>query len=135
MNKIGFIGLGNMGFHMSKNLAENGFLVDGFDLSENALQKMKHTNVDTSKTFEEVCQNKDVIITMFNGNSVKSVWHDAIKVINDDTIMLDCSTIDINVAQELHEICKTKNIESIDAPVSGGTIGAQNGTLTFIVGE
>jgi 3-hydroxyisobutyrate dehydrogenase len=135
MNKIGFIGLGNMGFFMSKNLAENGFLVDGFDLSENALEKMKQTNVNISKNLEEVCKNKNVIITMLpDGSSVKSVWNEAIKFINNDTIMLDCSTIDINVAQDLHKICKNKNIESIDAPVSGGTIGAENGTLTFIVG-
>ena len=135
MNKIGFIGLGNMGYFMSKNLAENGLLVDGFDLSEIAIQKMKQTKVNVSKTFEEVCKNKNIIITMLpNGNAVKSVWNDAIKFINNDTIMLDCSTIDINVARDLHEICKAKNIETIDAPVSGGTIGAQNGTLTFIVG-
>ena len=135
MNKIGFIGLGNMGFFMSKNLAENGFLVDGFDLSEIAIQKMKQTKVDVSKTFEEVCKNKNFIITMLpDGNAVKSIWTDAIKFINNNTIIVDCSTIDINVAQDLHKICKNKNIESIDAPVSGGTIGAQNGTLTFIVG-
>lgn len=135
MNKIGFIGLGNMGFFMSKNLAENGFLVDGFDLSENALQKMKQTKVDISKTFEEVCKNKNFIITMLpDGSAVKNVLSDAIKFVNNDTIIIDCSTIDINDAQDLHKICKNKNIESIDAPVSGGTIGAQNGTLTFIVG-
>ena len=135
MNKIGFIGLGNMGFFMSRNLAANGFSVDGFDLSENALQKMKPTNVDISKNFEEVCKDKNVIITMLpNSNAVKSVWHDAIKFINVNTIMLDCSTIDVDVAKDLHNFCKRKNIESIDAPVSGGTIGADNGTLTFIAG-
>ena len=135
MNKIGFIGLGNMGFFMSKNLAENGYLVDGFDLSENALQKMKQTNENISKSFEEVCKNKNFITTMLpDGSAVKSVWNDVIKFINNDTIIIDCSTIDINIAQDLHKICKNKNIESIDAPVSGGTIGAQNGTLTFIVG-
>ena len=135
MNKIGFIGLGNMGFFMSKNLAENGFLVDGFDTSEKALQKMKQTKVDISKSFEEVCKNKNFIITMLpDGKAVKNVWSNAIKLVKNDTIIVDCSTIDINDAQNLHKICKNENIESIDAPVSGGTIGAQNGTLTFIVG-
>ena len=65
MNKIGFIGLGNMGFFMSKNLAENGFLVDGFDLSENALEKMKKTKVDISKTFENVCKKRMLLLLCY----------------------------------------------------------------------
>ena len=61
---------------------------------KNAIQKMKQTKVDISKTFEEVCKNKNFIITMLpDGNAVKSVWNDAIKFINNDTIIVDCSTM------------------------------------------
>jgi len=133
--KIGFIGLGNMGYFMAKNLIKNGFHVHGYDVNEETLEKAYKDGVQKSKSIADVCMNKDVIITMLpDGKSVRGVWLEVLKFIKPDTSIIDCSTIDVKTTIELHQLFNRKKILNLDAPVSGGTIGAENGTLTFIVG-
>ena len=132
---IGFIGLGNMGYFMAKNLIKNRFNVYGYDVNEETLEKAYKDGVQKSKSISDVCMGKDLIITMLpDGKSVRSVWLEVLKFIEPNTSIIDCSTIDVKTTVELHQLFNTKNILNLDAPVSGGTIGAENGTLTFIVG-
>ena len=69
-----------------------------------------------------------------NGKIVEEVYKNIIVRLKQDTLLTDCSTIDVKTAKNLHQMCSEKNILSLDAPVSGGVGGAENGTLTFIVG-
>ena len=135
MKKIGFIGLGNMGFFMSKNLSMNNYTVSGFDINKNVFKKLKKFKINYVSSISQIAGKNDIIITMLpNSAIVEEVWTEILNNIRQNTLIVDCSTIDIETSKKLHNIAKTKNISSLDAPVSGGTIGAENGTLTFMVG-
>lgn len=135
MKNIGFIGLGNMGFFMSKILASNNYNVDGYDINQDVFTKLKNVNIKQKMSIEEISYENDIIITMLpNGIIVKEVWALILNNIKPGSLLVDCSTIDIDTTKILHEMAKDKNVLSLDAPVSGGTIGAENGTLTFMVG-
>ncbi len=135
MKKIGFIGLGNMGFFMSKNLSLAGFEVNGFDLNKNVFTKLNEYKVNQKISIDEISNQNDVIITMLpNGRAVEKVWALMLRNIKPNTLLVDCSTIDIITSKKIHRMASDANISSLDAPVSGGTIGAENGSLTFMVG-
>ena len=77
----------------------------------------------------------EIIITMLpNGKIVEEVWTELLDIVKINTLLVDCSTIDIQTTKRLHIMAEKRNVLSLDAPVSGGTIGADNGTLTFMVG-
>ncbi len=135
MKKIGFIGLGNMGFFMSKNLSTNNYIVNGYDVNQEVFVELKAYGVNQKSSIEEVSQENEIIITMLpNGKIVEEVWTLLMKDIKPKTLIVDCSTIDIETTKKLHNLAEGKKILSLDAPVSGGTIGANNGSLTFMVG-
>ena len=128
--RIGFIGLGNMGMPMAKNLARNGHEVEGFDLIER-----KSEIFSISGQISETASNKDVVITMLpDGHSVLNVYSKILNILKADTILIDCSTIDVVSAQKAANIAVENGFKALDAPVSGGISGAENGTLTFMVG-
>lgn len=141
--RIGFIGLGNMGGPMALNLAKAGHELTVFDLSVDAiatLQKQAQITVAASPV-EVAAAGQDVIVTMLPAAAhVKSVYLGAdgssgiIDAAAAGTVMIDSSTIDPASAREVAEIAESKGIVVLDAPVSGGTVGAQNATLTFMVG-
>lgn len=135
MQKIGFVGLGNMGFFMSKNLSLNGFEVNGYDLNENVFTKLREFNINQKLSLTEVASENDIIITMLpNGSAVEKVWTLLLRNMKANSLIVDCSTIDIATSKKIHSQASNMNINSLDAPVSGGTIGAENGSLTFMVG-
>ncbi len=138
MTKIGFVGLGHMGLPMAVNLVKAGYEVTGYDLQQTALQSFAQSGGLLAKSLAEVAQNKDVLITMLQtGQQVLQVCRgDAglFYLLKDNTLFIDCSTIDVNSSREIHQLAKAKNIRCVDAPVSGGTAGANAGTLTFMVG-
>lgn len=135
MSKIGFIGLGNMGSKMCIHLANAGHLVSGFDIDENLINNLSTQNIIKEMSIAEISQNKDIIFTMLpNGEIVESVLKEILNHTSNNPIIVDCSTIDVSSSKSLCKLSLTKNIDFLDAPVSGGTIGAANGTLTFMVG-
>ena len=135
MKKIGFIGLGNMGYYMSKNLCRKEMQIYGYDINKSASEKIKNTGVKPCETLREVSQDKSIIITMLpDGEAVKKVWNEILPFLKKDTIVVDCSTIEVNITKRLQEAYQNQQISTLDAPVSGGTKGAKNGTLTFMVG-
>ena len=127
---IGFIGLGNMGAPMAYNLAKAGHTVLGFD-TENVTVEM----VEILPSVKNCVETAEVVITMLpNGEILKSVADKAIEHMQEGSIFLDCSTVDVASAKSVAEIAKNNLVIPLDAPVSGGIGGAKDGTLTFMVG-
>ena len=135
MKKIGFIGLGNMGSKMVKNLLQANYEVVGYDINEELVDELIPNGIHKASSLNEIIDDVDVIITMLpNGEIVKKVFENIISKLKPDTLLTDCSTIDVQTAKDLHKMRSEKSLLSLDAPVSGGVGGAENGTLTFIVG-
>jgi len=135
MKKIGFVGLGNMGSKMVINLLQANYEVIGYDINEEFIDKLIPNGIHKASSLNDITGDVDVIITMLpNGEVVKKVFETIIGNLKPDTLLTDCSTIDVQTAKDLHKMCSDKNLLSLDAPVSGGVGGAENGTLTFIVG-
>jgi 3-hydroxyisobutyrate dehydrogenase len=138
MARIAFIGLGNMGLPMAQNLIKAGHQVEGVDVNPAALDKLKAaggTSVETAKT---AGARADVVITMLPaGKQVRDVYLGANGIIenaNAGTLLIDCSTIDVETARAVAKAAEQKGLLMIDAPVSGGVTGAAAGTLTFMCG-
>ncbi|CDZ47114.1 3-hydroxyisobutyrate dehydrogenase [Neorhizobium galegae] len=135
MSKIAFVGLGNMGGPMAANLVKAGHEVRGFDLSEASVKAAAETGVKASGALAEAVSDAECVITMLpKGQHVVAVWTDLTTLIPEGTLVIDCSTIDVENARKAHELADVMNCISLDAPVSGGTGGAAAGTLTFMVG-
>lgn len=135
MKNISFIGLGNMGFEMAINLSKSGYNVTGFDIHQEKYKQLEEKNVKCVSSIVETLNNPDLIITMLpDGKIVKNVWSQIIGFLNNNPLAVDCSTIDIESSLFFHDLTKKHNVQSLDAPVSGGVMGARNGSLTFMVG-
>ena len=132
---IGFIGLGHMGGPMAANLVKAGHAVKGFDLSQPLLEEARGKGITACASLAEAAAGADTIITMLPaGKHVLSVWQELVALVPSGTLLIDCSTIDIDSARKAHELAAGKGCPSLDAPVSGGTGGAAAGTLTFMIG-
>lgn len=135
---IGFIGVGNMGGPMAANLAKAGHTVKAFDLSKEAVDKVVAAGCEAAETVTDAARGVDVIITMLPaGKHVAHVYDGADGVFATaapGTLMIDCSTIDVDTARTVINAAEEKGFLMVDAPVSGGVGGAEAGTLTFMVG-
>ena len=128
--KIGFIGLGNMGAPMAANLVKAGYAVNGFDVAPAALD-----GVDICADAASCATDCDVVITMLPNGAILQAVADEIKpVMQAGTVLLDCSTVDVETAKSIAAEMAEAGIDMLDAPVSGGITGAAAGTLTFMVG-
>lgn len=135
MSKIGFIGLGNMGFPMAKNLASAGHELHVFDMSETALANAKTEGMSVASTAANAARGADFIVTMLpNGAISLSVLNEIASACTKGATIIDSSTIDVSSAKKAHYIAKQTGLGFVDAPVSGGVVGAEAGTLTFMVG-
>lgn len=135
MTRIAFIGLGNMGGPMAANLVKAGHAVSGFDLSEASMKAAAEAGVDPALSLAEAVRDAECVITMLpKGQHVVSVWTDLATLVAEGTLLIDCSTVDVDSARQAHKLADAMNCPSLDAPVSGGTTGAAAGTLTFMVG-
>jgi len=128
--KIGFIGLGNMGAPMAKNLAQAGHDVAGFDTANVSVDGVKH-----AASALDAATGADVVFTMLpNGDILRSVASDIIPVMSKGAVLADCSTVDVDSARAVGADATAAGLMALDAPVSGGVGGAAAGTLTFMVG-
>jgi len=138
MKKIGFIGLGNMGEPMATNLVKAGFDVIGFDLIEEAKKKAERNGIQIAKDAVSASENVDALISMLPASEhVESLYlgEDGLLSKLDKTVLIiDCSTIAPDSAIKVANQAKDLGLSMVDAPVSGGVVGAQESTLTFIVG-
>ncbi|MEN3930067.1 3-hydroxyisobutyrate dehydrogenase [Microvirga sp. W0021] len=135
MTNIAFIGLGNMGGPMAANLVKAGLQVKGFDLVPALQEEAAKNGITIASSAVEAVKDADVVITMLPaGKHVLSVWESIIEATRPSVLLIDCSTIDITSARQAHALAQKLGRLSLDAPVSGGTVGAQAATLTFMVG-
>ncbi|EGQ8920662.1 3-hydroxyisobutyrate dehydrogenase [Vibrio parahaemolyticus] len=138
MDKIAFIGLGNMGAPMAKNLLKAGLNVEVFDLNPNAVEELTALGASSADSVKQAVQGADVVVTMLPASQhVQSVYlgQDGIlDSVESGTLLIDSSTIDPATALSVGEQAELRGISFVDAPVSGGVAGAAAGTLTFIVG-
>ena len=136
---IAFIGVGNMGNPMAENLIKSGKKVRVFDVSKEVIEKAKEKKFDIADSIDDLLKDSvSTVITMLPaGKHSKEVYLGKDGIINKvskDCLLIDCSTIDIKTSVEIGTKAKEKKIKMIDAPVSGGVMGAKNATLTFLVG-
>ena len=138
MKKIGFIGLGNMGGPMATNLVKAGLEVIGFDLLEEATRKAKQNGIQIAKDAASTVKNVDVLISMLPASkNVESLYlgeNGLLTKLDTSILIIDCSTIAPDTAIKVANQAKDLDLSMVDAPVSGGVVGAQEATLTFIVG-
>jgi 3-hydroxyisobutyrate dehydrogenase len=138
MARIGFIGLGNMGLPMAQNLIKAGHQVEGVDVNPAAVAKLKAAGGIIDETAKSAAARADVVITMLpSGKEVREVYLGAGGIIEDTnpgTLLIDCSTIDVDSARAVAAEADKKGLMMLDAPVSGGVTGATAATLTFMVG-
>jgi 3-hydroxyisobutyrate dehydrogenase len=135
MARIAFIGLGNMGGPMAANLVKSGHEVSGFDLAAPVLKAAEESGVKPASHVSQAVAEADIIVTMLpQGKHVLTVWTDILASAPAGTLVIDCSTIDVESARKAHDIAMAASCLSLDAPVSGGTSGAAAGTLTFMAG-
>ncbi len=140
MAQIGFVGLGNMGLPMAKNLVRAGHSVAGFDLSAAPLAALAEVGGTVAANAAEAAEGADFVITMLPASKhVREAWLGSsagtakalAAAAPPGAVFIDCSTIDVAVARE---VATAVAQPMLDAPVSGGVMGAENATLTFMVG-
>jgi 3-hydroxyisobutyrate dehydrogenase len=135
MANIAFIGLGNMGGPMAANLVKAGHKVTAFDLVATSRDQAKSDGAAIADSAVASVKDADTVITMLPaGKHVLSVWNEVVPAMKKGTLIIDCSTIDVESAKQAHALAAKHGLPSVDAPVSGGTGGAKGATLTFMCG-
>ncbi|MFD4369637.1 3-hydroxyisobutyrate dehydrogenase [Rhodococcus sp. NPDC058521] len=133
--KVAFLGLGHMGGPMAANLVAAGLDVTGFDLVPAALEQARTDGLSIADSAVSAVDGADVVITMLpNGKLVLGVYDEILPAAQPGTLFIDSSTIDVADAQEAHRRAVEAGHRVVDAPVSGGVVGATAGTLAFMVG-
>ncbi|ULB09540.1 3-hydroxyisobutyrate dehydrogenase [Cereibacter azotoformans] len=128
--KIAFIGLGNMGSPMARNLAAAGHEVTGFDTAAPAPE-----GVTMAPSAADAAAGAEVVFTMLpNGQILRTVADELVPAMAAGAVLCDCSTVDVQSAREVAAQAEAAGLGALDAPVSGGVGGAAAGTLTFMVG-
>jgi 3-hydroxyisobutyrate dehydrogenase len=136
---IAFIGVGNMGLPMAENLMKSGKKIKVFDVSKKTLDIAREKKLDVVNDFNElITKEVSTVITMLpEGKHSKEVFlgdNGIINKVSKNCLLIDCSTIDIQTSKEIGKKATEKGILMIDAPVSGGVMGAQKATLNIMVG-
>jgi len=138
MSIIAFIGVGNMGGPMARNLAKAGEDVVAFDVSPEALRPVVEAGASEAATVYDAVCGAEIVITMLPaGEHVRSVYLQEPGVLTaarKDALLIDCSTIDVDTARAVHAAAAAAGLDFVDAPVSGGVGGAEAATLTFMCG-
>jgi 3-hydroxyisobutyrate dehydrogenase len=136
MTRIAFIGVGNMGAGMAANQVKAGRTVSAFDLSPAAVDRAVAGGCSPAGSIAEAVRDAEVVITMLPaGKHVREVYETQI-LPNAPTsaLLIDCSTIDVDSARAVGEMARAAGFRFGDAPVSGGIMAADAGTLAFMVG-
>ena len=138
MAAIAFIGLGNMGLPMARNLLKAGHQVVGYDVVPAARDAAGNAGAGTAGSVPEAVAGAECVITMLpEGRHVRDVYLGDDGVIaraEPEALLIDCSTVDVDSARMVNRAAGEHGSEVLDAPVSGGVAGAENATLTFMVG-
>lgn len=137
---VAFIGLGNMGLNMAKNLVKAGYTVTGFDLNDKAVHELEQAGGKSGDSLRALASSNDVVITMLPSSphvfSVYTGEGGVLSGASPSSLLIDASTIEPVMARTVNQAAKDAGVSGgvLDAPVSGGVGGAAAGTLTFMVG-
>ena len=137
MKKIAFIGIGLMGLPMARNLLKAGYSVKVFNRSLEKAELLIKYKAEVAKSIKAVVSGADVIITMLTDDEAVNVVIDNDDFLNNlksRSTVIDMSSIKPKTAKFHASKLKLKNVNYLDAPVSGGTIGAEEASLTIMVG-
>ena len=137
MITIGFIGTGLMGLPMAKNILKSGFKLKAFNRSIEKAEPLKEFGAEISKSISDVVKDSDFIITMLTDDSaVDAITSstDFLDNLKSGSTVIDMSSVKPTTATKYGNSLKSKNINYLDAPVSGGTIGAEEASLAIMVG-
>ncbi|MGY4721225.1 3-hydroxyisobutyrate dehydrogenase [Naumannella cuiyingiana] len=133
--RIAFLGLGNMGGPMAANLVRAGHRVTGFDPVPEAVARAEEHGITVVGAAEDAVRGAEVVITMLpNGALVQEAYVAILPAADPGTLFIDSSTIDVADARAANDLATRSGHRAIDAPVSGGVVGAEAGTLAFMVG-
>ena len=135
--KIGFIGIGLMGLPMSKNIAKAGYNLTVFNRSKNKAEPLKEFGAKISNTLKDAVDGSDIVITMLTDDTaVDAVMNnsDFLENLKSGSIVIDMSSVKPTTATKHGNNLKLKSVNYLDAPVSGGTIGAEEASLAIMVG-
>ena len=138
MDKVGFVGLGIMGTSMARNLIEDGHELVIHNRTRAKAEKLAKLGAEVATSPREVAGRSDVIITMLPGppevEEVLAGENGLLEGVREGSLIVDMSTSSPLLAQELSRTANTRGVGMLDAPVSGGDIGAIEGTLSIMVG-
>lgn len=138
MSSVGVIGLGRMGSRMSDNLLESGIDVFGYDIREEAVERLVKVGGEDAGSIAGVAETADLVVTSLpTPDIVEDVFCGDEGLLTADTTgitVLETSTSTPETTRALAEVASEEGIRVVDAPVSGGTEGARSGTLTLMVG-
>jgi len=144
--RIAFLGLGHMGLPMAVNLVKAGHDIVGFDVVPAAIDAARAAGITVAASGQDAVLRQaeepgGVVVTMFpSGRHVIDAYRGSdeapglLAVASPGTLFIDSSTIAVDEAQEAHALAESSGHRSLDAPVSGGVVGAENATLAFMVG-
>lgn len=139
--RVAFLGLGHMGLPMARNLVSAGYPIVAFDVVPAAIEAARAAGIDVADSGPDAAASADVVITMFPaGRHVIEAYRGSdaapglLTVARPGTLFIDSSTIAVDEARAAHALAEAAGHRSIDAPVSGGVVGAENATLAFMVG-
>jgi len=128
--EIGFIGLGNMGAPMARNLVAAGHVVTGFDVAGVTVE-----GAASAPTAAAAARGRDAVLTMLpDGAILRAVYAEIVPAAAPGAVLIDCSTVDVASARAAAADAEAAGLLAVDAPVSGGIGGAAAGTLTFMAG-
>lgn len=135
---VAMIGLGNMGYPMSVNLLKSGYVVYGFDIDEKVQQRFSSAGGKTGVPISSLAQQVDIILTSLPTTEiVEKIYlgeNGIVKNARANLLTIDTSTVSASINEKIYSVCRDKGLRYLAAPVSGGVIGAENATLTIMVG-
>lgn len=138
MKNIGFIGIGVMGASMVRNLLKNGYNVSVYNRTKAKAEALKSDGAAVCDSIKECVQDKDAIITMIGyPKDLEEVYFSDYGIIANapkHAYLIDMTTSSPKLAEQIYAKAKEKDLQALDAPVSGGDIGAKNATLAIMVG-
>ena len=136
--RIGFIGLGIMGRHMASHLLNAGYPLVVYDISSDAMLNAVAANAQASSSCKDVAEQSDVVISMVPDSpdveKVALAENGIIAAARSGLIYIDMSTISPDMARNVASTLGEKGVRCLDAPVSGGEMGAKNAALSIMVG-
>ena len=137
MKKIGFIGTGLMGFPMAKNILKSGYKLKAFNRSSSKAKVLEEFGAEITMTLSELVKDSEIIITMLTDDEAIDEVMGSLNFLDNlkpGSIVIDMSSIKPITAKKHEKNLTFKKIKYLDAPVSGGTIGAEEGSLAIMIG-